>query len=335
MSEIESGLGAGKRRRLGRGLSGMIGSAVVIDHSPEGLATEAPVRVDAPNGGAATGGVPSAPKSEYILIDLPIGSIIPNRHQPRRDFDEAALRSLAASIKKDGLMQPVMVRPGSGGGGTGGRYELIAGERRWRAARIAGLERLPAIVRSAGDRDSAELALIENVHRQDLNAIERAEAMAQLIERHGLTQQEVADTLGMDRSSVANLVRLTELEDEIRALIATDRLGAGHGKVLLATAPGRRIELAERAAAGMWSVRELERQSRLAAQRAVPRGEDAVAQEARRDAVRADLEKRLSEKLGTKVKINATQDGMRGKLIIDFYDLNHFGGLLKVLGVGE
>lgn len=329
MSELESG----KRRKLGRGLSGMIGTPVVVDRS----AGDSPVQASAAPNRVVERGIPIEPKSEYILVDIPVGSIIPNRHQPRRDFDEGSLRTLAASIREDGLLQPIMVRPGSGGGGTGGRYELIAGERRWRAARIAGLERVPAIVRAAGDRASAELALIENVHREDLNAVERAEAVSQLIRRHGMTQEEVGARLGMDRSSVANLLRLTELEDEIRLLIISEEIGAGHGKVLLTVPPGRRrVELAERAAEGQWSVRELERQCRLSAQRAVAAGAEEIdAGAERRSAVHADLEKRLGQRLGTRVKIRAGRDGSRGKLVIDFYDLDHFGGLVRALGVGE
>ena len=205
MSESDPIGTSNKRRRLGRGLSGMIGSPVAVDTSPTPPApTQTPIQNQVaspqPATPAPTTSAPAQPQvveeqneSEYKLTDIAVASIIPNRNQPRRVFDQESLKSLARSIVEDGLMQPILVRPGSGSGGTGGRYELIAGERRWRAARIAGLERIPAIVRTAGDRDSAELALIENVHRQDLNAIERAEALSQLVGRFGLTQQEVAD----------------------------------------------------------------------------------------------------------------------------------------------
>lgn len=341
MSETDPQLSMSKRRKLGRGLSGMIGSPVPVDLSPAPAPAPArpPVRADdaassllpGSNGGMAEE-LPKSPRSEHTIIEVPIGSIIPNRNQPRRDFDEESLKSLARSIAEDGLMQPVLVRPGSGGGGTGGRYELIAGERRWRAARIAGLEKIPAIVRVAGDRASAELALIENVHRADLNAVERADAMAQLVARFGLTQQEVADKLGLERSSVANLIRLTELEEEIRDLIRTEQIGAGHGKALLAVAPGAgRVELARKAASEQWSVRELERRAK-AMLRGTPTPPPAPA---RRDVVHADLERRIGERLGTKVRIRANREGTKGKLVIDFFGHDHFEGIVRHFGVGE
>ncbi|MFI4871485.1 MAG: ParB/RepB/Spo0J family partition protein [Phycisphaerales bacterium JB061] len=338
MSESDTST-SNKRRRLGRGLSGMIGNPVAVDTSPSTPApaqdTPAPPPTPAP-----TSTTPTQPQivekqndSEYKLTDIAVSAIIPNRSQPRQSFDADALKALAKSIVDDGLMQPVVVRPGSGSGGTGGRYELIAGERRWRAAKIAGLERIPAIVREAGDKDSAELALIENVHRQDLNAIERGEALAQLVGRFGLTQQEVADKLGMDRSSVANLMRLTELEDEIRTLIVADELGAGHGKALLGVPPGQsRVDLAIQAAKEEWSVRELERRAKDA-QNAKPAADSP--EPARRSAVHADLERRLGDRLGTKVKIQTNRAGTKGKLVIEFYGIDHFDGLVRELGVGE
>lgn len=352
MSESDTST-SNKRRRLGRGLSGMIGTPVAVDtsastspasptHQDAATSAQSAPPSDKPDAPAPapTSSVPPRPQmaddqntSEYKISDISVGSIIPNRNQPRQSFDQESLKALARSIAEDGLMQPVLVRPGSGSGGTGGRYELIAGERRWRAAKIAGLERIPAIVREAGDKDSAELALIENVHRQDLNAIERAEALSQLVGRFGLTQQEVADKLGMDRSSVANLMRLTELEDEIRTLIVAGELGAGHGKALLGIVDSkRRVDLAIGAAKHQWSVRELERQCRLSTQRAIPSG---LPEPERRGAVHADLERRLGDRLGTKVKIQTNKQGTKGKLVIEFYGIDHFDGLVRELGVGE
>ncbi|MEO0629658.1 MAG: ParB/RepB/Spo0J family partition protein, partial [Planctomycetota bacterium] len=189
--------------------------------------------------------------------------MVPNRFQPRSDFAAGGLAELAASIRSEGVMQPILVRPGSGGGSTGGRYELVAGERRWRAAKLAGLETVPAIVRELTDESSAEWALIENVHRQDLNAMERAEAMASLLSRFGMSQTALAEKLGLERPTVANLVRLIELDPPIRELIAAGKLGAGHGKALLGMPEGdRRLRLAERAANEAWSVRRLETEVR-------------------------------------------------------------------------
>ncbi|MCA9272996.1 MAG: ParB/RepB/Spo0J family partition protein [Phycisphaerales bacterium] len=336
MSESDTNTSS-KRRRLGRGLSGMIGNPVAVDTSPSSPTPEqrppTPALTPTPAAPAQVQIIEEQNQSEYKLTEISVSSIIPNRNQPRQAFDPESLKALARSIVDDGLMQPVVVRPGSGSGGTGGRYELIAGERRWRAAKIAGLERIPAIVREAGDRDAAELALIENIHRQDLNAIERGEALAQLVGRFGLTQQEVADKLGMDRSSVANLMRLTELEDEIRTLIVAGELGAGHGKALLGLAPGQsRVDLAIDAAKHEWSVRELERRAKDA-QAGKPAS--ASPEPARRSAVHADLERRLGDRLGTKVKIQTNRAGTKGKLVIEFYGIDHFDGLVRELGVGE
>lgn len=264
------------------------------------------------------------------LTRIGLSGIIPNRSQPRKSFDEGQLRALAMSIQNEGLMQPIVVRPASSGGSTGGRYELIAGERRWRAAKIAGLETIPAIVREASDKSAAQLALIENVHREDLNAIERAEALSELSSRFGMQQAEIAELVGMDRSSVSNLIRLTELEEEIRELIARDELGQGHGKALLSVAPGEdRVKLAMKAAREEWSVREMERQAKAAGREVTP----GATPSPRRSAVHADLEKRLADRLGTKVAIKTNPSGTKGKLVIEFYGVDHFEGLMSALGV--
>ncbi|MEO1583455.1 MAG: ParB/RepB/Spo0J family partition protein [Planctomycetota bacterium] len=267
---------------------------------------------------------------------LPIGSLIPNRFQPRMEFDEAELGKLSASIRAEGVMQPVLVRPASGSGSTGGRYELIAGERRWRAAKAAGLEAVPAIVREIGDERSAEWALIENIHRRDLNAMERADAMASLVSRFGLTQAQIAEKLGIERPTVANLIRLTELEPEIRGLIASDRLGAGHGKALLSMPGGDgRVALAGRAIEGGWSVRRLETEAKRAG--ALGAKGDAAQPSpgigSQRSAVVASLERSLGDRLGTRVHIRTNQAGTKGRIEIAFYDLDHFDGLVSALGV--
>jgi len=319
--------GRTKRRRLGRGLSGMIGEPVAIDQSPP----------TAPESIARTQTQPIAQEEVATTgpaIMIPIVGVIPNRNQPRKSFDEHALKSLAESIRADGLLQPIVVRPASSGGTTGGRYEIIAGERRWRAAKIAGLTHIPAMVREEGDKNAAQLSLIENICREDLNAIERAEALAELVSRHAMSHAEIAQRLGMDRSSVANLIRLCDLEDEIRTLIAAGELGLGHGKALLSvTAGDQRIKLAINAAKDEWSVRQLEAQAKLVGK---PTGVGGLVatEPARRSAVHADLERKLGDHLGTKVSITTNRAGTKGKLVIDFYGIDHFDGLVKVLGVG-
>jgi ParB family transcriptional regulator, chromosome partitioning protein len=222
-----------------------------------------------------------------------------------------------------------------------GRFELVAGERRWRAARLAGLDAVPAIVAELGDEQAAEWALIENVQREELGAMERAIALRSLLELFGLTHAEAADRVGLDRSSVSNLVRLTDLEEPIRAQLEAGKLGVGHGKALLAAPAGPgRIGLAKRAAEGGWSVRRLERAAAAAAQ-AGPSGAVGAAgadDEERRLASKAqelgrgELERQLGEHLGTKVHVRTGRGGSRGRLIVEFYDLDQFDGLMARIG---
>lgn len=334
--------GKAKRRRLGKGLNGMIGGPVQLDHTQTPPQTDtqpttpmpsspaenqAPAAVAPANQSVAP--EPQAPQGPATM--LAVSGIIPNRSQPRKSFDQASLQSLASSIQSDGLMQPIVVRPASSGGSTGGRYELIAGERRWRAAKIAGLTQIPAIIREESDKSSAQLALIENIHREDLNAVERAEALAELASRFAMSHAEIAERLGMDRSSVANLIRLCDLEEEIRSLIAAGELGQGHGKALLAVPEGeQRVNLAIKAAREEWSVRQMEAEAKKLGKPTV----DASPEPARRSVVHADLERQLGDHLGTKVSIKTNKAGTKGKLVIDFYGIDHFEGLVKSLGVG-
>lgn len=323
-----------KVKRLGRGLSSLIGEPVPVDPkivSNNSLASAtvdvAPATMGVPSGGAEVGGG---------VVMVGVEEIGPNRHQPRRVFDQVALDRLADSIKRSGMMQPVILRPGGSGGP---RYELVAGERRWRAAKIAGLERVPALVRPLGDEEAAEWALVENVQREDLNPMERAWAFRALAEKFGLTQAQIAERVGLDRSSVANTMRLTELEEPIREMIAMGRLNAGHGKALLGAPAGPgRIRLAEQASDEGWSVRRLER-----AAVAMLADLDKQIHAARVDdlnrmplsparAARLDLERQLSEHLGTKVTITTGRSSERGKMTIEFYGLDHFDGLLAKMG---
>ncbi len=203
-----------------------------------------------------------APREEpEELRQLPTELIAPNPHQPRSSFDEETLVGLAESIKLRGVLQPVLVRAL-----VGGRYELIAGERRWRAARLAELETIPAIVRHHDDAASLELALIENMARDDLNPVEEAHACAALVEELGLTREEVGLRVGRSRVGVSNLIRLLDLPDEVLELIQSGDLTEGHGRaLLLADDHGERRRLARSAVDGRWSVRELEARARAAA----------------------------------------------------------------------
>jgi ParB family chromosome partitioning protein len=202
-----------------------------------------------------------APKGEAEeLREIPVDLIAPNPDQPRRSFDEESLLALAESIRARGMLQPVLVRPV-----VGGRYELIAGERRWRAARIAERETLPAVVRRHDDAGTLELALIENMAREDLNPVEEARACAALVEELSLTREDVGIRVGRSRVAVSNLIRLLELPDEALALIERGELTEGHGRALLMVeAHDRRRTLARAAASSRWSVRELESRAREA-----------------------------------------------------------------------
>jgi ParB family chromosome partitioning protein len=220
--------------------------------------------------------------------------IVPNRRQPRTDFDQAALESLAASIKSAGLMQPVMVRPIASG------YELVAGERRWRAAKLIGLATIPAVVREVEDQVAAELALVENIQREDLNPMERAYALRRLADEFSLTHQEIADKVGLDRASVTNLLRLSELDRATADLVRSGKLTQGHAKALLGVADlGVRAQLAASTLAGEWSVRELERRVQQAAKggrgTAQLTSGASPAELTARDANVADLERQLGD----------------------------------------
>lgn len=274
------------------------------------------------------------------LVEIALDAIVANPFQPRRHFDEASLAMLAASIRSEGVIQPLLVRPHAGGG-----YELVAGERRWRAARMAGLATAPALVRSLDDRSSAEWAIVENIQREDLNPIERAESFRVLMDRFGLTQQQVSERVGVERSSVSNLVRLLDLEDGVRELIARGLLSMGLGKVLLSAPPGlTREALAAQAVEHGWTVRRLEEETRALIRtiesRASGQSEDGSrgGVKGRGEGVAAsasirDLERQIGEQLGTKVRVRTRGRGDRGKLEIEFFGLDHFDGLLARLGV--
>jgi ParB family transcriptional regulator, chromosome partitioning protein len=202
----------------------------------------------------------SEPAENDELRELPVDLVAPNPNQPRRSFDEAALQGLADSIGANGVLQPVLVRPRAGG-----TYELVAGERRWRAAKLAGLERVPALVRDRDDAATLELALVENMAREDLNPVEEARACAALVEELGLTREEVGLRVGRSRVAVSNLLRLLDLPDEALALVEDGTLSEGHGRaLLLAEDHAARRRLARAAADEGWSVRTLEGKAREA-----------------------------------------------------------------------
>lgn len=251
------------------------------------------------------------PAGPGVLDDLPVGDIQPNPRQPRRHFDEETLEGLAASIRQVGLLQPVVVRPGAGG-----RYELVVGERRWRAAERAGLATVPAIVVETDDRGALERALVENVHRRDLNAIEEAAAYQQLLDEGGLTHEELGRRLGLSRPVVTNALRLLDLPPGVQRLVVEGRLSAGHGRALvpLASDPLAERVAQEVAAAGM-SVRETERLVRRRGAALPGRGAPGARRAGAPGA--AELAERLSEALGTRVGITLGARG-KGRMVVEF-----------------
>jgi len=246
------------------------------------------------------------------LRELPLGLISPNPRQPRSHIEPESLATLARSVAANGVIQPVIVRPLAGG-----RYELVAGERRWRAAREAGLEAIPEIVRDEAEERRLQTALIENVAREDLNPIDEARACAALVEELGLSKEELAGRLGRSRAALSNLIRLLDLPDAALDLLESGELSAGHGRAILqARAAEARTELARRAAAEGWSVRETEHRARAAEKPARPRLA-AVPDADRDDAVRR-VEEALEAALGVEVKIRATARGaIRAELRLD------------------
>jgi ParB family transcriptional regulator, chromosome partitioning protein len=254
-----------------------------------------------------------APRDEdEELRQLPIELISANPHQPRRQFDEEAMVSLADSIRARGVIQPVLVRPVAGG-----RYELIAGERRWRAARMAELESVPAVVRPHDDAGSLELAVIENMAREDLNPVEEARACAALVEELGLTREEVGLRVGRSRVAVSNLVRLLDLPDEALELLERRQLSEGHGRALLmASDNASRRKLARQAATGRWSVRELEARARTAepGEGSVSGERPAPSDYSDRQAAAEQIADVLGSVLGADVKVRGAASGFTAQI---------------------
>lgn len=270
---------------------------------------------------AQTEGVRS---SSYL--ELPLDAIAVNPYQPRDKFDQASLNVLTESIRAVGVLQPVLVRPS-----IDGRYELIAGERRCRAARQAGLDRIPAVVRTAEDADALEQALLENLHRENLNAIEEAAACQQLMDEFEFTQETVAKRLGRSRSAVANTVRLLQLPDEVKAMVIGGSLSAGHARALLGVANEKRlIKLAKKAVSDGLTVRMVEEAARSVAPAAkktphqTPRSSGAD-----RGAAVLELESLLSDHLDTKVDVTLGKG--QGKLVVQFADLDDLERIYRVM----
>jgi ParB family chromosome partitioning protein len=254
------------------------------------------------------------------LAQLAVGAVKPGKYQPRTRMDEASLAELAESIKARGVIQPIVVRPVGNE-----QYEILAGERRWRAARLAGLQRVPAVVRDVPDEAALGIGLIENIQREDLNPLEEANGLKRLIDEFKLTHEQVATAIGRSRVGVTNLLRLLELAPAVQALVQDGAIDMGHARALLALSKARQVELAQRVADAGLSVRETERMVQDALRppkaRTAPPGLDA---DGRR------LQEDLSESLGATVHLKARTGG-RGSVVIDYASLDQLDGLVKRL----
>jgi len=296
-----------KKRGLGRGLEALLG--------PKAAAETAPLE---------------AQPGEQ-LRNLPVAHLQPGRYQPRTGMDQAKLSELAESIRAQGVIQPIVVRAMEDGGRAGTRYEIIAGERRWRASQLAGLTEIPAVIRVVDDHAVIAMALIENIQREDLNPLEEALALQRLIDEFDLTHAQAADAVGRSRAAVSNLLRLLELPSEIRVLVETKALEMGHARALLTLAPQAAIALARQAAEHEWSVREVEhRVQQLGSGQVAGAVRKGKAAKAKPQADIATLERELSESLGTRVNVLHGRAG-KGRLVIHYSDLDSLDGVLERL----
>ncbi|MBN2019130.1 MAG: ParB/RepB/Spo0J family partition protein [Sedimentisphaerales bacterium] len=303
-----------KPKHLGRGLASLLGPITTITGK-----THLPV----PLMEIGSNALPVKDLGD-TLKELNISDIQPNPFQVRFIWNEQELSDLANSIKANGVIQPIIVRRS----GTG--YQLIAGERRWRAARIAGITTVPAIIRQVTDDNMIELALVENIHRTDLNPIERATAYQKYLTSLSLTQAEASSRLGEDRSVIANFLRLLDLPAEIRQMLIDSQLTMGHARAILALPTDEvRRKLANRAMAGRLSVREVERLVRIFLS---DRDKQKITVKTRPAHIQ-DLENRLSKDLGTNVAIETRKNGKCGRIVIEFHSLEEFDRIMERIGV--
>ena len=285
-----------KKRGLGRGLDALLGSAPIANAVAE-------TSKDVENGN---------------FKEMPVDLIQRGKYQPRIDMNQEALEELANSIKAQGVIQPIVIRPIEGG-----RYEIIAGERRWRASQLAGLETIPTIVREVADEDAVAMALIENIQREELNPMEEAVALQRLVDEFDLTHMQAAEAVGRSRVAVSNLLRLLSLTDDVKRMLGNGDLEMGHARALLALDDGVQIQAAHQVASKGLSVRETERLVKRLLQ-------GADSQKSKSTGISPDvvkLQDNISEKLGAKVKI-LHKDSGAGKLEIKYNTLDELDGIL-------
>jgi ParB-like partition proteins len=298
-----------KPKGLGRGLDALLGA--------DGPAL------------AALDGTPAA--TQGPAATLPVDKLRAGKYQPRTRMDEGALNELAESIRTQGIMQPILVRPL--GGDAQGQYEIIAGERRFRAAKLAGLKEVPVLVREVPDENAAVMALIENIQREDLNPLEEAQGVRRLLDEFGLTHEQAAQAIGRSRSATSNLLRLLNLAQPVQTMLLAGDIDMGHARALLAVDGATQIQLANEIVAKRLSVRETEKLvTRAARQVQSPATPVRKKSAASRDLAR--LEEALSDHLGTRVAIKAGAKD-RGQIIIDFHGWDHLNALLERQGLAH
>mgnify|MGYP005666808299 CR=1 FL=1 len=298
-----------KRKGLGRGLDALLGSAPT---KQTGKAAEPLKAADMP--------IANAGPKDGKLVELPVEFMQRGKYQPRRDMHQEALQELADSIKAQGVMQPIVVRPVGDN-----KYEIIAGERRWRATQIAGLDKIPAVIRDVNDEAAIAMALIENIQREDLNPIEEAISLKRFQDEFELTHQEVADAVGKSRTGVTNLLRLLNLTDEVRMLLEHGDLEMGHARCLLSLPANLQRTIARQIITRGLSVRQAEALVRKTQQDAKETPEKETA-----DSDIAKLEEGLSEHIGVPVKVQHTAKG-KGKLVLNYKSLDELDGILAHL----
>ncbi|MGO5000354.1 ParB/RepB/Spo0J family partition protein [Oceanisphaera sp. W20_SRM_FM3] len=265
----------------------------------------------------------SEPGANGELQSLSLNQLRPGKYQPRRDMSQVALEELATSIRQQGIIQPIIVRPIAEGG-----YEILAGERRWRAARIAGLSHVPCLIKDVADQAAMAIGLIENIQREDLNVIEESRALSRLIEEFGFTHLSVAEAVGKSRSAVSNLLRLAQLNDEVKQLVEHGSLEMGHARALLGITGEQQTVLARLVAQKGLTVRETER---LVKQSQHPKKESI---EQPRSLLMSQLEQEIGAKLGTKVEIKATKKD-QGQLVISYNSLNELDKISHFFGIND
>lgn len=312
-----------KRRSLGRGLDALLAGSAEPQPVPQPSVTaenSVATKDVAQNTPEASRSTATAATPISGLAEIPVDQIFRGQYQPRRHFDEQALEDLAQSIKSQGLMQPIVLRTRATGG-----YEIVAGERRWRAAQRAGLQAVPGIVREIDDEHAMAMGLIENIQREDLNPLEEALAMQRLRDEFELTQQQLADTLGKSRATVANTLRLLNLAPTARTLLERGEIEMGHARALLSLDASQQDSLAREVADKSLTVRETERRVRLLLAPGRP-----VKATQEKDADTRRLEQQLSEKIGAPVAIDHSPSG-RGKVVIGYSSLSELDGILSHL----